>query len=331
MFGTLHGSKDSQVLDRFKLVRTLHTQSANNSGMFIAKDLKTSKEVVLKRLDGHGGEMEAAMHKRLADHPNIVQMVHFAPLISNAHLMILPRPLDEFSDFYIRSKRFGRLYLEFCSAVVGGNQLSTLRELRHSFMQREMNIPEMFIWSVYADLLKALCFMWFGIRDVKSEVFPAEGWKPILHRDIHMGNIFVADLSPDSKSSGTNEKKTDEQPSSQTSETPTPTPTEYPRVVLGDFGNSDPLSSSQQNPASYPAKEYAMWDLAQLHQVMKDLCEDPTTDKNKYSQELIDALEPLDKMKRKIRLISELLAHAKMVVAKMEELSEKGVLVFEAL
>jgi hypothetical protein len=74
-----------------------------------------------------------------------------------------------------------------------------------------------------------------------------------------------------------------------------------------------------------------MWDLAQLHQVMKDLCEDPTTEKNKYSQELIDALEPLDKTKRKIRLIPELLGHAKMVVGKMEELVEKGVLVFEPL
>jgi serine/threonine protein kinase len=331
MFGTLHESKDSQVLDRFKLIRTLYTQAANNSGMFIAKDLKTSKEVVLKRLDGRGGEMEASMHKRLVDHPNIVQMVHFSPLISNAHLMMLPRPLDEFSDFYIRSKRFGRLYLELCSAVVGGNQLSTLRELRHSFMQRGKNIPELFIWSIYADLLKALCFMWFGIRDVKSEVFPAEGWKPILHRDIHLGNIFVADSSPESRPSGNNDKKTSEQSSSQTSATSTLTPTEYPRVVLGDFGNSGPLSSDHQKPPSYPAEEYAMWDLAQLHQVMKDLCEDPTTEKNKYSQELIDALEPLDKTKRKIRLIPELLGHAKMVVGKMEELVEKGVLVFEPL
>ena len=309
-----------QILDdRFQFVRKFPGVGGNNDAIFLATDIVTSKQVVLKRLyRGINGDRETEFHMRLANHPNIVQMVeYFAPSPIMMDPPVAIGPTDWKKDFYMNSKLHARLYLEACTVVVDNQELHTLREICRPHRMRK-SLPELFIWSLYADLLKALCFMWFGVRDVMTEESPVAEWDPIVHRDIHTGNIFLAPPLPGDKISLTPSTE------SQTLKAINPAP-EYPRVLLGDFGNSSSYHRYIHGMGNLWEPE-ADWDLWNLGLVMNELCWDKG-----YSQELLNIFEPLKNMQKKPKLDEGLLEYTRVVIKKMEELKEKGELVYAPL
>ncbi|KAL9054983.1 MAG: hypothetical protein Q9162_003838 [Coniocarpon cinnabarinum] len=99
------------------------------------------------------------------------------------------------------------LYYEYCD-------LGTLKDLftratRLGFSR----LPQDFLFKASKDIASALCYMHYGRTWEPGRNFPgvARGWQRIAHNDVHEGNIFLS-----SKSSDPN----------------------FPRVVLGDFGNA---------------------------------------------------------------------------------------------
>ncbi|KAK2741920.1 hypothetical protein FQN57_005479 [Myotisia sp. PD_48] len=102
----------------------------------------------------------------------------------------------------------GEIFLEYCD-------LGTLAYFKQFMIDHNLGIPESFVWHVFKDILRGLCYMQTGLVD-ESE-FCVEGrpnksgWIAILHRDIKLENIYLK--SPDRVG-------------------------EYPVVKLGDFGMS---------------------------------------------------------------------------------------------
>ncbi len=89
----------------------------------------------------------------------------------------------------------------------------------------DYEIPEPTLWSIFSNLVDACLLLQYG-GVVEDDV--VEGWTPIVHRDLHHGNVLLDDPLP---------------------EAPFPS---YPRAVLTDFGlairtnTDDPL-----NPMAY--------------------------------------------------------------------------------
>ncbi|KAK6498476.1 hypothetical protein TWF481_011067 [Arthrobotrys musiformis] len=112
-----------------------------------------------------------------------------------------------------RGDPYGHIFTELCSLGDVNEMLSKYMEQRpRTFM------PEAFVWQLTIDMGKALLFLNRGIDNRKREGIP--GWKPMVHNDIKMNNIF---MKPRPK--GANNI--------------------YPLFVLGDFG----LCSFEGNPA----------------------------------------------------------------------------------
>lgn len=100
----------------------------------------------------------------------------------------------------------GEIFLEYCN-------LGNLDHVKTYMVKNHIGISENFVWHVFKDLFKALCYMHYGLEDEKEileEGNPGKyGWIPVLHRDIKLDNIFLK--SPDIGG-------------------------DYPIVKLGDFG-----------------------------------------------------------------------------------------------
>ncbi|PVH94452.1 kinase-like protein [Periconia macrospinosa] len=73
-------------------------------------------------------------------------------------------------------------------------------------------LPEPFIWHVFRELVRAIMVLTHGHED--KEKYPKD-WRPIVHRDINLENVFLNDRKP--------EDEFDES---------------WPRIVLADFGLS---------------------------------------------------------------------------------------------
>ncbi|KAL8863920.1 MAG: hypothetical protein Q9174_007513, partial [Haloplaca sp. 1 TL-2023] len=127
------------------------------------------------------------------------------------------------------------LYLEFCS---GGD----LSDLMYNFFDRNLPIPEAFIWHVFLQLAQALLYIHHGIDYRFPGQPPRNGYLSVIHRDIKLANIFL-DRAP---------------------ETPDHAgPELYPRVVLADFGlalqadhvGEEPMSKHLVGTAMYQPPE----------------------------------------------------------------------------
>ncbi|KAL8742253.1 MAG: hypothetical protein Q9190_005230, partial [Brigantiaea leucoxantha] len=95
-------------------------------------------------------------------------------------------------------------HFEFCSA-------GDMHNLIDNYQQRDLDVPEDFVWHSFIQMAEALAYIHSAyVRDRKREAEPPAAWKPVIHRDIKPGNIF---LRWPGRSSRT-----------------------YPDLVLGDFG-----------------------------------------------------------------------------------------------
>ncbi|KAK6514521.1 hypothetical protein TWF281_004719 [Arthrobotrys megalospora] len=123
---------------------------------------------------------------------------------------------------------FGHIFTEYCN-------LGDVSEILLKYMSKRPRtfIPEAFVWQLTIDMGKALLFLNRGIENRKRE--GRQGWKPIVHNDIKMNNIFMK-----SRPKGANNI--------------------YPLFVLGDFGlctyetdPAPPSCPSFMSPQRYPA------------------------------------------------------------------------------
>lgn len=177
----------------------------NNNGISVVTEDTTGEQFICKKV--RPGQMETAVEvaalEHLRGHEHIVQLRQFNPVSST-------------NDGY------DEIIMEYCRA---GNtqEVNTIGQLLNKYFSNEANrpvnpdeafkLPELFVWEAFEGMLKAMCFMHLGLRDVTMPRVP--DWKPVAHRDVHMGNIFVSG-GPDADAAGT-----------------------YPRIVLGDFGLAD--------------------------------------------------------------------------------------------
>lgn len=94
------------------------------------------------------------------------------------------------------------LFMEICD-------LGSLNDILTKYRERRQVIGESFVWSAFIQLANAIGYIQYGVDNACSgRERPKRGWRKVIHRDIHPRNIFLQTF-----------------PGSQ-----------YPRVVLGDFG-----------------------------------------------------------------------------------------------
>lgn len=216
---------------RFQLIRQLVVKGANNRGIYLAVDKGNDRQLaILKRLPP-GNEAqnlrEAKKMVRLAGHLNIVEMYEFLPvngkkitgqqgdhsdISSDSDFEIVSGYTSDWEivDERPRNEKTAprdELYMAFCFARVGIQTVYTLGDVFNLYRGRFL--PEAFLWDILEGMLKALCFLQFGVRNVLTDS-PDTRWEPIFHRDIHPENIFLSDST----------QRTNR----------------YPRVILGDFG-----------------------------------------------------------------------------------------------
>ena len=183
------------------------TGGGNNEGIAVVIKSGTGMLAIRKRLnpmkskDSMGDEV--SMMKKLAHHPNIVQIYDFVPASEEtAHK-------DE-------------IYMEYCKTIVRGEEINTIHEISQMYMRKRETIPELFLWHLFEGMLRAIVFMHFGIRNEADE--PNPEWEAIFHNDMYSVNIFLSS----GKKTKTMEVKA-----------------EYPRVVVGDFGQANTASGIQ--------------------------------------------------------------------------------------
>ena len=220
---------------RFEIVRELTVGGAHHSGVFIVNDRITKKQAILKRLprlNAHSNIREAGKMYRLKGHPHIVEILTFAedaPTPSGG-----VNQSGSSTDATSEKPVTDEIYMQLCAAKIGTQTVSTLGDLEFT---AERPIPEGFAWIVLESILRALCFLQFGVKDVMTDV-PVPEWESIFYFDVTRHNIFLDDSDGDV----------------------------YPRVLLGDFGVAGTPSelreyfdaSSQHTPAAYRIP-YEVW------------------------------------------------------------------------
>jgi hypothetical protein len=109
-------------------------------------------------------------------------------------------PLTAF-EFYSRQWRMRRSHYRLENVPnayrpeYDGDNLTDIIE-RNSFPEKSEDldvIPEKFLWHAFLDLVDACIFL----RDGTGQEPEGNGsWRPIIHKDMHLGNIFLK-LSPE--------------------------------------------------------------------------------------------------------------------------------------
>ncbi|KAL5466305.1 hypothetical protein PMIN06_000272 [Paraphaeosphaeria minitans] len=161
----------------------------NNGGIFVVGDVATGEYCVEKRLtpadiaDGHA-QREIDIISQLSGHPNIIQLVDYE-IEDDAQLQ--------------ECDRSARTWTEFC-------EYGSLRNTVDFLHAGDARLSEALLWHILGSLAEAVRYMQQGPKD-----YPFLPWNTVCHRDIHLGNVFLA-----SEPAGSN----------------------FPRVVLGDFGLS---------------------------------------------------------------------------------------------
>jgi serine/threonine protein kinase len=115
-----------------------------------------------------------------------------------------------FADLHPDTRGYGSIYMDYC-------ELGSLDTLLSRLARRGAYAPEGFLWKVLFDMATALCYLQTGEDSSRAAMdghpitTRRAGWEKILHRDIKPGNIFLTGRRQE---------------------------TQYPEVVLGDFGCS---------------------------------------------------------------------------------------------
>ncbi|KAL8736395.1 MAG: hypothetical protein Q9181_002428 [Wetmoreana brouardii] len=157
-----------------------------NAGVYVVRSKRSGKTYVEKRYAPQDvlnstAEFEMLLLRELR-HPNIVEYV------------------TGFID--LRTHR-ASIYLEHCDK---GNLWDFMAQ-REKF-RRPLGEP--WVWNIFMQLVSAVAFIQYGVRDACYESDLPEHWTGVIHRDIKLDNIFLCS-----------------QPNST-----------HFRIVLGDFGQA---------------------------------------------------------------------------------------------
>ncbi|KAL8766904.1 MAG: hypothetical protein Q9209_006452 [Squamulea sp. 1 TL-2023] len=161
-----------------------------NAGVFVVKRKSTGEICVEKRYkpkDIKLGTAEFEMRLlRKYRHKNIVKY------------------LGGFIDQKSYHQPVASVYLEHCD-------LGNLDEAFNACVMRGKPFPEKAVWDVFVQLVNAVAFLQYGVRDAcfRPEP-PVPKWTGVIHRDIKPANVFLC----------TNPHRS------------------LPRIVLGDFGQA---------------------------------------------------------------------------------------------
>lgn len=169
---------------------------ANNTGIFLVENVSTGQKCVEKR--NHPADVACGYAQReidillqLSSHPNIIQLVDY----------------ELTDDFGVPEDQLtAKTYTEFC-------EYATLQHLSYSLRENDERLHESKLWHILKGLTEAVRYLQQGPKE-----FPFLSWNPVYHRDIHLGNVFLASDPAD--------------PSK-------------PRVVLGDFGLSTTVAPTR--------------------------------------------------------------------------------------
>ncbi|KAI4213899.1 MAG: hypothetical protein LQ351_003594 [Letrouitia transgressa] len=148
---------------------------------------KPKELLVYKQVSG-----EVAMYRDIPEEVWILKNI-----IGNQHDRIC-RLYD-----WSHSPKLSTFCFEYCSA-------GDLNGIIDSYGKRRLGIPEGFVWHTFIQLAEALAYIHSAYTRSKKEIAPPDSWKPVVHRDIKPGNVFLR--------------------------YPGRSSTIYPDIVLGDFG-----------------------------------------------------------------------------------------------
>ena len=166
---------------------------------------RDGRKCIEKRLQAEGirrGEAEFEMLvMRQLNHPNVVEYIH---------------------AFIMEDRQGPRasIFMEYCDL----GTLDSVLDDHHSARRR---LSEAWVWDIFKQLVNALGYIHWGIRNAIAGGHEDPSWVGIIHRDIKPSNVFLC------------------------SEGGEP----FPRVVLGDFG-----CSVREDVFSFPGQEVVTGD-----------------------------------------------------------------------
>ena len=126
--------------------------------------------------------------------------------------------IDAFIDHY-EVVPSASIYMGFCES-------GSLDDCLEKYHRAGLGIDEGFIWNTFIQLANAIGYLQYGIHDTAAGTPRSPHWRKIVHRDIMPRNVFL---------------KQRNQP--------------YPRIVLGDFGESTYVDMEALTGLSYKCLE----------------------------------------------------------------------------
>lgn len=113
------------------------------------------------------------------------------------------------------------LYVEYCKSLIRGQEINTVFQLNKLYMLEDKAVPELFLWHLLEGLLRVIVYMQFGIHNVDEA--PKPDWEAVFHNDLFASNVFLSSKGIDAKTIASR--------------------SEYPRIVVGDFGQANTAAS----------------------------------------------------------------------------------------
>lgn len=130
------------------------------------------------------------------------------------------------------TKKKYRLYLEYCSYDTLYHSMWDRYDLAHQGRWHEIRpLPERYIWYVFSELVNACLILEQG--DLSGA---KQGWRPIVHADLHEGNIFLDRRRSEDDSIHPTVRRLVQSFCSRTYNKLTPM--QWPKVIVADFGRA---------------------------------------------------------------------------------------------
>lgn len=232
------------ILDNsYKVIRRLAgVAGCFNKGIFIVEYMPTHSICLLKTVAKGEGEVEANLLSRLNYHPHITIYVDSYLTKPENKMTILgnlvtamglwpkeeSEPRTQISDARREWDEVDRLYIEYCDQ-------GTLEDYIERFIDLDIPVPKHFVENVFMSLAKAIRHCHYGPIEAQDDP-QAEGWDPIIHRDIILTNVFL--------NSGKNHRS---------------------QVKLGDFGcalTESQIAKMYEEPLNVPGQDLDFADPA---------------------------------------------------------------------